>query len=131
MREQIVAEPIIEADLSTDLPSDIFLIDLINQSWYSVFNKGEDMPRRRTSLKSQRKDKRRRLRNLKIKRDIKKAIKKFRTSLLAKNITEAGALLPSVSSASLSMLILSKLGRSGFNFFAKNNLRSASVGSSK
>ena len=56
------------------------------------------MPRRRTSLKAQRKNKKRRLRNLKIKRDIKKAIKNFNAYLLAKNVTEAKALLPSVFS---------------------------------
>ena len=56
------------------------------------------MPRRRTSLKSQRKDKKRRLRNLKIKRDIKKAIKKFRAYLLTKNITEAKTSLSSLFS---------------------------------
>ena len=56
------------------------------------------MPHRRTSLKSQRKDKKRRLRNLKIKRDIKKAIKKFRKYLLEKNTAEAKKLLSEVSS---------------------------------
>ena len=56
------------------------------------------MPRRRTSLKAQRKDKKRRLRNLKIKREIKKAIKKITAYLLAKNASEAKALLPSVFS---------------------------------
>ena len=56
------------------------------------------MPRRRTSLKSKRKDKKRRLRNLKIKRDIKKAIKKINSYLSAKNVTEAAAFLPSVFS---------------------------------
>jgi len=56
------------------------------------------MPRRRTSLKAQRKDKKRRLRNLKIKRDIKKAIKKFRAYLLEKNTAEAKTFLSSVFS---------------------------------
>ena len=56
------------------------------------------MPRRRTSLKSQRKDKKRRLRNLKIKRDIKRAIKNINAYLLAKNVTEAEAFLPHVFS---------------------------------
>ena len=56
------------------------------------------MPRRRTSLKSQRKDKKRRLHNLKIKRDIKKVIKKINAYLLEKNATEAKAFLPSVFS---------------------------------
>lgn len=56
------------------------------------------MPRRRTSLKAQRQDKKRRLRNLKIKRDFKKAIKKFNAYLVEKNISEAKTLLPSVIS---------------------------------
>jgi small subunit ribosomal protein S20 len=56
------------------------------------------MPRRRTSLKTKRKDKKRHLRNLKIKRDIKKAIKKINAYLLAKNVTDAKAFLPSVFS---------------------------------
>ena len=56
------------------------------------------MPRRRTSLKAQRKDKKRRLRNLKISRDIKKAIKQFNAYLLAKNVTEAKTFLSSVFS---------------------------------
>ena len=56
------------------------------------------MPRRRTSLKSQRKDKRRRSRNLKIKRDIKKAIKKINAYLLAKNVAEAKDFLPRIFS---------------------------------
>ena len=56
------------------------------------------MPHRRTSLKAQRKDKKRRLRNLKIKRNIKKAIKLFHAYLLAKNITEAKTFLSSVFS---------------------------------
>ena len=54
--------------------------------------------RRRTSLKSQRKDKKRRLHNLKIKRDIKKATKKFYAYLAEKNISEAKALLSSLFS---------------------------------
>jgi small subunit ribosomal protein S20 len=56
------------------------------------------MPRRRTSLKAQRQDKRRRLRNLKIKREIKKAVKKFHGFLSQKNSTEAKALLPALFS---------------------------------
>ena len=56
------------------------------------------MPHRRTSLKAQRKDKNRRLRNLKIKRDIKKATKLFNSYLLAKNIAEAKKFLSSVFS---------------------------------
>lgn len=47
------------------------------------------MPRRRTSLKRKRQDKKRHLRNLKIKQQLKKTLKKFQTLLLAKNINEA------------------------------------------
>ena len=56
------------------------------------------MPRRKTSLKAQRKDKKRRLRNLRIKRDFKKAIKQLLAYLSAKNAAEAQALLPKVFS---------------------------------
>ena len=56
------------------------------------------MTRRRTSLKSLRQDKKRRLRNIRIKRDLKKAIKKFQTYLSEKNITEAKSFFPKVSS---------------------------------
>lgn len=51
------------------------------------------MPRRRTSLKRKRADKKRHLRNLKIKQQLKKTIKKFRELLSAKNIDEAKTLL--------------------------------------
>ncbi len=56
------------------------------------------MPRRRTSLKTQRKDIKRRQRNLKIKRDIKKAIKKFKSYISTNNIAEAKTILSSVFS---------------------------------
>ncbi|MFC1658792.1 30S ribosomal protein S20 [Candidatus Omnitrophota bacterium] len=56
------------------------------------------MPRRKTSLKAQRKDKKRRLHNLRIKREIKKAIKKFSAYIQTKNSAEARTLLPSVFS---------------------------------
>lgn len=56
------------------------------------------MPRRRTSLKAHRQDKKKRIYNLKIKRDIKKAIKSFRAFVSAKNIAEAKTLLPKVFS---------------------------------
>ena len=51
------------------------------------------MPRRRTSLKRKRADKKRHLRNLNVKRDLKKTLKKFNELILAKNITEAKTLL--------------------------------------
>lgn len=47
------------------------------------------MPRRKSSLKRNRADKKRRLRNLRIKRDLKNTIKKFQALLLAKNFDEA------------------------------------------
>ncbi len=56
------------------------------------------MPRRRTSLKKSRQDKKRHLRNLKIKQQLKKTIKKFQVLLSAKNITEAKALVGKVFS---------------------------------
>ena len=56
------------------------------------------MPHRRTSLKALRQDRKRRLRNLKIKRDIKKVMKKYRLALSAKNIAEAKTLLSQISS---------------------------------
>jgi len=56
------------------------------------------MPRRKTSLKSKRKDKKRHLRNLKIKQQLKKVIKKFQGYCLAKNANEAQALLGKVYS---------------------------------
>jgi small subunit ribosomal protein S20 len=47
------------------------------------------MPRRRTSLKRNRADKKRHLRNLKIKKELKKTLKKFQALLSTKNINEA------------------------------------------
>jgi len=54
------------------------------------------MPRRKTSLKRKRADKVRHARNLKIKLDLKKAIKKFQSLLSAKNLAEAKTLLQKV-----------------------------------
>ena len=56
------------------------------------------MPRRRTSLKRNRADKKRHLRNLKIKHPLKKTLKKFQALLKAKNINEAKVLLAKVFS---------------------------------
>ena len=56
------------------------------------------MPRRRTSLKKQRVDAKRHLRNLKVKQQLKKTVKKFLALLSAKNINEAKALLGKVFS---------------------------------
>lgn len=56
------------------------------------------MPRRKSSLKRKRADKKRRLRNLKIKRDLKNAVKKFQAFLSTKNFAEAKAYLLKVFS---------------------------------
>jgi len=56
------------------------------------------MPKRRTSLKRKRADKKRHLRNLKIKQELKKAIKKFQALLSAKSVNEAKTLLRKVYS---------------------------------
>ena len=58
----------------------------------------EYMPRRRTSLKRKRADKKRHLRNLKIKKVLKKTIKNFQTLLSEKNAGEAKTLLPKIFS---------------------------------
>lgn len=59
---------------------------------------GGDMPRRKTSLKSNRQSKKRHLRNLKIKQQLKRTIKKLQALYLAKNADEAKALLKKVFS---------------------------------
>lgn len=51
------------------------------------------MPRRKTSLKRKRADKKRHLRNLKIKQQLKKTLKKFQALLLQKNLNDAKQLL--------------------------------------
>jgi small subunit ribosomal protein S20 len=51
------------------------------------------MPRRKSSLKRKRGDKKRRLRNLRIKRELKDTIKKFQALLSAKNFAEAKSVL--------------------------------------
>jgi small subunit ribosomal protein S20 len=51
------------------------------------------MPRRKTSLKRTRADKKRHLKNLRIKTDLKKALKKFQALLSAKNTAEAKNIL--------------------------------------
>jgi len=47
------------------------------------------MPRRRTSIKKQRVDRKKHLRNLKIKKELKKTLKEFQSLVAAKNIEEA------------------------------------------
>ncbi|MDI6758746.1 MAG: 30S ribosomal protein S20 [Candidatus Omnitrophota bacterium] len=56
------------------------------------------MPRRKTSLKKQRVDKKRHLHNLTIKQQLKKTIKKFQALLLEKKVSEAKAFLEKVFS---------------------------------
>jgi small subunit ribosomal protein S20 len=56
------------------------------------------MPRRRTSLKRKRADKKRHFRNLKIKKALKKTIKKFQTLLSEKNTADAKPLLSKIFS---------------------------------
>lgn len=51
------------------------------------------MPRRKTSVKQTRKDKKKHLRNLRAKLQLKKTIKKFQSLVAAKNLSEAKALL--------------------------------------
>ena len=56
------------------------------------------MPRRKSSIKKKRADKKRRLRNLRIKKDLKDIIKKFLSLVAAKSSNEAGQLLKEVFS---------------------------------
>ena len=56
------------------------------------------MPRRKTSLKKKRADKKKHSRNLKIKQQLKKTIRKFQGLLSAKNVAEAKTLLAKVFS---------------------------------
>jgi len=56
------------------------------------------MPRRKSSLKRKRVDKKRHLRNVRIRRELKNTIKKFQTLLSAKNFTEAKSYLQKVFS---------------------------------
>jgi len=56
------------------------------------------MPRRKTSLKRNRADKKRHQRNLRVKTSLKKTLKKFQALLSAKNIGEAKTYLAKVFS---------------------------------
>ena len=56
------------------------------------------MPRRKSSLKRKRQDKKRRLRNLKVKQTLKRTIKKFQALLSSKSIEEAKTLLKQIYS---------------------------------
>ncbi len=56
------------------------------------------MPKRKAAVKRLRVDKKRHLKNLKIKTEIKKALKKFQSLVIAKNINEAKTVLGKVFS---------------------------------
>jgi len=56
------------------------------------------MPRRRTSVKKTRSDKKKHLQNLKIKQQLKKTMKQFQALIAAKNIAEAKVILIQVFS---------------------------------
>jgi len=56
------------------------------------------MPRRKTSIKKTRADRKKHLQNLKIKQNLKKTIKKFQSLIAAKNLEEAKKILSSVFS---------------------------------
>lgn len=56
------------------------------------------MPRRRTSVKKSRGDKKKHLRNLRVKQHLKKTLKKFQSLLSAKNVAEAKTFLKKVFS---------------------------------
>lgn len=56
------------------------------------------MPRRKTSIKKTRSDKKKHLQNLKIKQNLKRTIKKFQGLLTAKNLEEAKKVLTSAFS---------------------------------
>jgi small subunit ribosomal protein S20 len=56
------------------------------------------MPRRKTSLKKQRADKKKHLRNLRVKKALKKTIKQFQTLLSEKKASEAKPLLAKIFS---------------------------------
>ena len=56
------------------------------------------MPRRRSSIKRKRADKKRHLRNIKVKRLVRKTLKDFQALLNAKNADEAKAMLGKVFS---------------------------------
>lgn len=56
------------------------------------------MPRRRTSLKSNRVNKKKHTRNLKVKVQLKKAVKKFQELIAKKSVAEAKTFIPKVFS---------------------------------
>ncbi len=56
------------------------------------------MANRKAALKTQRQDKKRHLRNTKVKREVKKALKEFNAYLTAKDTDKAKEFLPQISS---------------------------------
>jgi len=56
------------------------------------------MPRRKTSIKTTRADKKKHLRNLKVKKQLKNTIKQFQALLAAKNVEEAKKVLTKIFS---------------------------------
>jgi len=72
-------------------------VDINNELCYFI-QKGDEMPRRKTSVKKTRQDKKKHLQNLKIKQQLKKTIKQFQGLLALKNIAEAKKLLSQVFS---------------------------------
>lgn len=56
------------------------------------------MPRRKTSVKKTRSDKKKHLRNVKIKQELKKLVKQFQSLLMSKNVTEAKKVIVQVFS---------------------------------
>lgn len=56
------------------------------------------MPKRKAAVKRLRVDKKRRLRNLRVKNELRKAIKKFNALVSAKNVADAKTTLSKVSS---------------------------------
>ena len=56
------------------------------------------MPRRKSSVKRKRADKKRRVRNLRVKTDLRKTLKKFQALITAKNTQEATGFLKTVYS---------------------------------
>ena len=56
------------------------------------------MPRRKSGVLTARADKKKHLRNLKVKQELKKAVKKFQALILTKNTKEAAGLLSKIYS---------------------------------
>jgi len=67
--------------------------------YIGVLKKGVEMAiRRRASIKKQRQDKKRRLRNIRVKEGLKRTLKKFQALLASKNTAEAKSFIKEVFS---------------------------------